>query len=148
MHGASDSTSEQGGLRGRGARRGAVEVFVREARSDAAARGAGDEAGLEEEGFVVGLERGNVFSQGGGQRLKPGGASVEGVHERGEDSTVHGVEALVVDIQFGEGFGGDGIGDDAVGFDLGKVADAAQQAVADAGRCRGNAGRWRGRRHR
>ena len=112
-------------------------MFVREAGGDAAARGAVEEADLDEEGLVDLFEGILLFGEGGGEGVEADGATVVLFDDGAEEAAVELVEAVGVDFKEGEGGLCGGEVDNAGGADLGVVADAAEEAVGDA---RGSAG--------
>ena len=77
------------------------------------------------------LDGGGVLADRDGERVEADRAAAELVDDGFEDALVHFVEAVVVDLDHGEGGDGGWAVDDAVGADLGVVADPAQQGVGD-----------------
>ena len=74
-----------------------------------------------------------LFANRDGEGRQPDRRSAERTAQGGEDAPVDLVEPSLVDLEEPEGLPGHGSGHDAVGPDLGEVADEAQQAVGDAG---------------
>lgn len=70
---------------------------------DAAARGALDEALHDEEGLVNFLEGGGIFTDGDGEGVEADGAAAEFVDHGFEESLVHFIEAVGIDLDHGEG---------------------------------------------
>jgi len=100
----------------------------------AAAGGAVQVAGLEEEGFVHVFERGFFFAHGGGQGLGADRAAVEFFEDGQEDFAVHFVEPRFVHAQPVQAFLRHFLRDDALGLDVGEVPDAPDEPVGDAWR--------------
>ena len=82
----------------------------------AAAGGAVQIAGLEEEGFVHVFERGFFFPDRGGQGIGAHRAAVEFFEDGQQDFAVHFVESRVVHAQPVQGFLRHLLGDDALGL--------------------------------
>src|ERR1700690_3590897 len=101
-------------------------MFVGETGGDAAAGGAVEEADLDKEGFV------DLFG-GGGEGVEADRATVVFFDDGAKQAAVELVEAVGVDFEQLEGGDGRGAVDLAGGANLGIVADAAQEAVGDAG---------------
>jgi hypothetical protein len=110
-----------------------AEVFVGEAGGYAAAGGAVEEADLDEEGFVDLFEGVLLFGQGGGEGVEADGAAIVFFDDSAEQAAVELVEAVGVDFEEGEGSLGGCAVDATGGADFGEVADAAEEAVGDAG---------------
>src|SRR5712692_2490000 len=106
-------------------------MFVGQARGDAAAGGAGDEAQLQQVGFVDILDGFGVFAGAGGQRVQADGAAVEFLDDGQQQVAVGLVEADVIDFQRVQGCHRYLARDYAVGSHLGVVAHALKQAVDD-----------------
>src|SRR4051794_6488154 len=94
------------------------------AGGDAAARGALDEALLEQIRLVDVLERVLLLGDDDREGRQAYGAAVELLDDRAEDLAVEAVEAFVVDFHEVEGGGGDLRVDGARVADLGEVPDA------------------------
>jgi hypothetical protein len=101
---------------------------------DPAAGGAREQALLDEERLDDVLDGVDLLPHRDGEGGQPDGAAGEGGAQRLEDAVVEAVEAALVDLEQVEGGAGDRDGDDAVGADLGVVADALEEAVGDPGR--------------
>ena len=121
--------AEEGGLAGHFY----AEVLVGEAGGYAASGGAVEEADLDEEGFVDFFEGVLLFGEGGGEGVEAYGASVVFFDDGAEEAAVELVEAVGVDFEHFEGGHGGGTVDLSLGADFGVVADAAEEAVGDAG---------------
>ena len=103
----------------------------------APARGAQEEAALEQVGLVDVLDRVRLLVDGHRERREPDRAAAELAADRAEDLAVQAVQALLVDLQqVQRGAGRLGV-DDAAAADLRVVAHALEQAV---GHARGAAG--------
>ena len=111
-----------------------AEVLVGFGGELAAAGGAVQIAGLEEEGFVHVFERGFFFPDRGGQGVGAYRAAVEFFEDGQEDFAVHLVEPRVVHAEPVQGFLRHLLGDDALGFDFGEVPDPPDEPVGDAWR--------------
>src|SRR5262245_61353773 len=102
-------SSEQAGLgaalaAARGlARRREAHVLEAGGGGDAAARGAGDEADLEEEGLDDLLEGAALLGERGGDGLDAHRAAVEALADHGQVAAVERVEARVIDREAIEG---------------------------------------------
>ena len=99
---------------------------------DAAARGALEEALLDEVGLDHVFDGVGAFADGGGDVIEADGAARKFVQHGFEEFAVHHVEAFVVYIEHLQGGIGQGGIHAAVAFHFGVVAHAAQQAVGDA----------------
>ncbi len=99
-----------------------------------------EQAELEEERLVDVLHRLRLLAHADGEGRQAHGAAAEAPAHRDQDGPVDLVEAGLVDLEQGQALAGGGLGDDALGPDLGVVADPAQQPVGDAGRAPGPAG--------
>ena len=108
-------------------------MAVGEAGGNAAAGGSVEEADLDEEGLVDLFEGVLLLGEGGGEGVEAYGAPVVLFDDGAEEAAVELVEAVGVDFQHFEGGVGGGAVDFALGADLGEVADAAEEAVGDAG---------------
>ncbi|MDT5287643.1 MAG: holliday junction helicase RuvB, partial [Mycobacterium sp.] len=75
-----------------------------------------------------------VRADGHRERGHPHRSATEAAGEHREHGAIQPVQAQLVDVVDGKRGLGDVTGDDAVGADLGVVADPAQQPVGDAGR--------------
>ena len=111
--------------------RGCAEVRAAQLRHDPAARGALEEAQLEQVGLVDVLDRVSLLAERDGERRQPDRAAVEPLHDRPQQLAVGALEPFAVDLEQVERLGGDLVGDDALVPDLRDVADAAQDAVRD-----------------
>ena len=105
-----------------------------------AARGAVQEALLDEVGLDHVFDGVAGLADGGGQVVQPHRPAVEAVHQGLQQLAVHQVKAHGVHVQQGQSLSGGVAGDAAIAFDLGPVAHAAQQAVGDARRAAGAPG--------
>ena len=115
-------------------------MLVGEAGGDAASRGAVEEADLDEEGFVDLFEGVLFFGQRGRQGVEADGASVVFLDDGAEEAAVELVEAVGIDFKHFEGGHGGGAVDLAGCANLGVIADAAEEAVGDAGCAAGTHG--------
>lgn len=115
-------------------------MLIGEAGGYAAARGAVEEADLDEEGFVDLFEGVLLFGEGGGEGVEADGAAIVFFDDGAEQAAVEFVEAVGVDFEHFEGGDGGGTVDVAGGADFGIVADAAEEAVGDAGCAAGTHG--------
>ena len=98
----------------------------------AAARGTFDEALHDEKGFVNLFQSRSIFANGNRQGRKSDRAAVEFVNHRFEETGVHFVETVLIDLDHDEcGFGNLG-SDFSVGTDLSVIADPAEEVVGDA----------------
>ena len=111
-----------------------AEVLVGFGGELAAAGGAVEIAGLEEEGFVHVFERGFFFPDRGSQSIGAHRPAVEFFEDGQEDFAVHFVESRVVHAEPVQGFLRHLLGDDALGFDFGEVPDPPDEPVGDAWR--------------
>ena len=112
---------------------GEAEVLIAEFGGGATAGGAGDEAGLEEEGFADVFDGASVFSSRSGDGFYADRSAVIFFNDGTEDEVVKAVEAEFVDFEGGESFSGDFLVDRGEAIDLGKVTDSAEKAIGDAG---------------
>lgn len=106
---------------------------------DASAGCTGQQPLAYEEGFGHLLDGLPLLPHGHGERGEADGPAAEELEEGFEDTTVEAVEAAAVHFVHREGGPGDVLVDDAVGLDLGVVADPAQQTVGDTRRAPGAA---------
>ena len=102
----------------------------------AAARGAGDKAGLDQIGFHHILQRVARFGQAGGERLDADGAALVEVGDHPEIAPILRVEPKAVDLQPGQRIVGKAGVDRGLATG-GEIAHTAEQA---AGNARGAAG--------
>ena len=109
-----------------------AEVVVGHARRDAAARGALQEADLQQVRLVHVHDGVRLLGHGRGERLEARGTAVEALDQHAQQLAVHAVQAERVDLQLRERGLRERTGDHAVAFDLRVVAQAAQQAIGDA----------------
>src|SRR3989475_1954459 len=79
--------------------RSEAKMPERGCRSDAAARGAGEEALLHQERLVHLLERPRVLAHGGADRLQSHGAALELLDDRLQDAGVHVVQSELVHVE-------------------------------------------------
>ena len=126
-----------GGELGRG---GDADVFSTGGGEHAAAAGAGQEAELEQEGLDDVFKRSGILAHGGGDGLDAAGAALVGGADDAEVLAIKLIEAERVDTFHGERLLDDVDVQFAGGLDLRVVADAAEQAVGDAGRAAGAIG--------
>ena len=80
----------------------------------------------DQKGLMHFLNRTGVFTYCSGDGGQPNGATLEFIDDRVQDLIVHLVQSAFVDVEGGEAVVGDLFIDDAVAFDLGEVADAAE----------------------
>ena len=106
-------------------------MFVCVGKHDPAARSARDEGDLHEIGFVDVLDRAAVLAYRRGERVQTDRSAAELVDHRRDDLGVDRVEPQLVDLHPAERMVGDLIVYHALALDLGKVADALQDAVGD-----------------
>lgn len=99
----------------------------------APAWGAGEQALPYEEGFGDLFHCLTLLPHGYGERGQADRSAAEQLEQGLQHAPVEAVQAPGVDLVDGEGGRGDLLGDQAIGLDLGVVADPAQQAVGDAG---------------
>src|SRR5947209_5501004 len=109
-------------------------------RRDAAARGALDQAALEEVRLVDFFDRVRLLGDRDRERREADGAAAELLRDREQDVAVEPVERGRVDLEQLERAACDGAADAAVAVDLGVVADPSQEAVGDARRAAGAGG--------
>src|SRR6202521_1285669 len=88
-----------------------------------------DEAFLDQIGLVDLFDRSGIFSHRDREGTESDGAALETNDKRFEESFIHFVQAVSVDVEHFESFVGNYLGDEAVGFDLRIVADPAQKIV-------------------
>ncbi len=102
-------------------------------RRDAATRSAGQETEADEEGLGELFDGFALFADGHGERLDADRSPAEALAQSSKDGPVEAVESECVDfIQVERGVGRRLV-DDALGSDLGEVADPSQQPVGDTG---------------
>ena len=97
----------------------------------ASAGGAHQVALLNQERLIDLLDGARVFAHCGGDGAQAYRTALELVDDGAQDTVVHLVQTVLIDIQCGEGDLCDRQRDGAVAFDLGEVADTAQQQVGD-----------------
>ena len=115
-------------------------MAVRRERRHAAARRALQIALLDEIGLEHILDGLGILADRMREVLQTDGAAREFLDHGEEQLAVHDVEPERVDIEHLERGFGDALRDAAVGFHLGVIAHAAQQAVGDARRAARAAG--------
>ena len=93
-----------------------------------------DEAESQEERFVDVLDRLDLLGQDGCQGSDTDRTRPELLDDRGQELSIRGVEALVVDLHRAHGGGRRRFIDPPVAVDLGVVPDALEQPVDDARR--------------
>ena len=96
-----------------------------------AARGALQEAQLEQIGFVHVLYRFHFFADVGGDRRKTDGAAVIESDHRRQYLPIQVIKPFVVHAQNGQSFVGDFLRDQAIAIDLGEIAHTAEQPVGN-----------------
>jgi len=117
-----------------------AEMIVRELRGDASARRAVEKPDLHEERLVDFFDGVRFLGQHGGQRIHPDRAALIFLDDREQQTTVDFVEAVLIDFQhFERGFGRRSV-NLAGSAHLGVVANAAQEAIGNAGRAARAAG--------
>jgi len=121
-----------------------ADLGVGGGHGDAASGGSFYKSLHDEEGFVDFFEGGGVLADGDGEGGESYGAAIEFIDHDFEEALVHFIEPVHVDLDHGEGVGGDFFGDGAIGADLGEVADPAEEVVCDAGGATGAAGDFDG----
>ena len=104
---------------------------VRGARRHAAARGAHQEALLDQKRLGDVLERAAFLAERCRQAVDPDRAAVEALDDGGEELAVEVVEALTVYLEQIERCICNRLLDAAIGAHLGVVAHAAQQSIRD-----------------
>ena len=87
----------------------------------------------DEVGFVDFFQSIFFFSHGDSQRRDADGAAAELDDDGFQDSLIHFIQAIVIDIEHGQGLIGELSGDDAIALDLGIIADASKEVIGDAG---------------
>jgi hypothetical protein len=92
---------------------------------------------LHKEGFVDVFDCGRFFADGGGEGFDADWSATEHADDGRKQPAIGFVETAMIDLKHGKGLIGDCLGDDAVGSDLGIVADPFEEAV---GHPRGAAG--------
>src|SRR5207342_1357061 len=107
------------------------QVLVGPGRDHAAARGALEQALLEQVGLEHVLDRVGLLADRDGQGREPDRAAAELGRDRVEQGAVAAIEAAGVDLEHLQGEGGDLGVDRAAIPDLGDVADPLQQPVGD-----------------
>src|SRR4030067_272504 len=110
-------------------RRREAEVLPAAARGDAAARGARQEALLDQERFDHILDRAALFADGGGQRIPPPRPAVKAFDKYTEQTPVERVEAFLVNAQHDQRLFGDLTGEHALALYLAEGERQAPQAV-------------------
>ncbi len=136
---------EESGLSGGDARRRRqAQVRVGLGAGEAAARGALDEALLHQERLDHVLDGVARLGDGVGEGLDAGRAAAVVVDQGRQIAAVEGVEAERIDVEAGEGAGGDRPIDERRGVGGGEVAHTAQQAAGDPGRAAGARGDFGG----
>lgn len=125
-------------------RQGDIHFLVSAAEGDAALRGAGDEALLDEVRLVDFFEGSRFFADGNRERVEAHGASVEAMEDAIEDTFVHFIESIGINFEQLEGSGSDGCVNHVCGADLSEVAAPAEEVVGDAGRATGTASDFKG----
>lgn len=106
---------------------------------DSAAGGAGEEAQLDEVGFVDVFDGFSFFARCRGDGLDADGTAAEFVNQRFEDVPVGRFESEVIDFEEVKRVLGDRVGDESDVSRLREVASAFQEAIGDA---RGAAARF------
>ena len=106
-------------------------MAVRQRGGDPAARGALQEALLDQERLQHVLDRVALLADRRGEVVDADRAAGELVEHRAQQLAVHHVEARRVDVEHRERVVGDVARDLAVGAHLGEVAHAPQQPVDD-----------------
>src|SRR5690606_15044425 len=96
-----------------------------------AARGAGDEAELDQEGFDHIFDRIPRLGKPGSEGFYANRTSLVGLGNHGEVAAVHRVEAERIDFEPGERLVGHFSRDRAITADMGEIAHPAQQAAGD-----------------
>ena len=117
-----------------------AEVGPAAAVEAAAARGAGDQAELDEIGLDDVLDRVARFAEARGEGFDPDRAAVVEVGDHREVAAVHRVEPEAVDLEPAQGAVGGGGVDAVVARGMGEIAHAAEQAAGDARRAAAAAG--------
>lgn len=85
----------------------------------------------DQEGFVYFFDGAGFFAYGRGNSGYTHGAAFKFVNNSGQDAVIHFVEAVFVHIESGEAETSNFLIDHAGAFDLGEVADAAQQGIGN-----------------
>src|SRR5579864_5697869 len=111
-----------------------LEIFERPIGADAAARRAVDETELHEVRFVDFLNGVSFFVDGSGDGVHAHRPAAVLFKQRQHDLLVNFIETETVHFEQVERTGGDPQIDVPLGADLSVIADAAQQAVGNAGR--------------
>src|SRR5450755_379901 len=137
------AASEQGGMIASKAALD-IEVIVGRIGGHAPARSADEEAELNQIGLVDFLNGIGFLGNGGGDGVQSNGAAMVFFEDRQHNFLIDFIEAEAIHFEQVEGGLGDGLGDAAVGTDLGVIAYAAQEAIGDARRSAATAGEFGG----
>jgi len=100
---------------------------------------------LNQEGLINFFQGTPVFSNSGGDGGNANGSPFKFFNDGREDFIVHLVQTMLIHIQGRQCHLGNVVGDGAVAFDLGKVADTAQQKVGDTWCATATSGDFEGR---
>ena len=93
----------------------------------------GQEAQLHQVGFIYVFQSHSLFANGGSQGFQAYGAAAIILNDGSEHSAVYGVQAEAIHFQPLQGQVGSLPCDDAVGANLGKIPNPAQEPVGDSG---------------
>ena len=109
-----------------------AEDFVGAGEGDATLLGALEVAFENEVGFVDFFEGTGFFADGGGEGVESCGAAFKFSGEGLEESFIHFVEAVLIDLEHFESGDGGGGGGDALGASESVVANPAEEIIGDA----------------